>query len=76
MPNDPRRAIVEALRATGLTQRALGLRIGVSQPSVRDWLIGATLPDAQSVRLIVAAFPQTLPLARVWWRNLAGEAGK
>src|SRR5258708_27294607 len=40
---------------TGLTQRQLGARVGVSRGSVQDWEAGSSYPDAQHLRALIAA---------------------
>jgi transcriptional regulator with XRE-family HTH domain len=63
--NDPRAPLVRELDRcrNGMSQRQLADKVGRSQPSVRDWLIGKTLPDHESIRRIVAAFPDLYPYA-------------
>ena len=39
-----RKKIVEAIRASGLTQKALAEKIGVRQPTVRQYIAGRALP--------------------------------
>jgi len=65
MAIDRRTPLVEALRATGLSQSELARRIRVSQPTVQAWFAGDKLPDVDSTRKIIApdAFPQFTPLA-------------
>jgi predicted transcriptional regulator len=65
MDTDARVRLVQELnrRSSGLSQHALGKLVGRSQPAVRDWLIGKSLPDHDSIRRIVAAFPDLTPYA-------------
>src|SRR5438128_6798257 len=41
---------------TGLTQRQLAARVGVSRGSVQDWEAGLTYPDAQHLQALIVAF--------------------
>jgi transcriptional regulator with XRE-family HTH domain len=41
---------------TGLTQRQLATRVGVSRGSVQDWEAGRNYPDAQHLQALIAAF--------------------
>ena len=40
---------------TGLTQRQLAARVGVSRGSVQDWEAGLSYPDAQHLQALIAA---------------------
>src|SRR6266700_3270527 len=44
---------------TGLTQRELAARIGVSRGSVQDWEAGLSYPDAQHLQALIGAFLET-----------------
>src|SRR5438445_8701711 len=41
---------------TGLTQRQLAARVGVSRGSVQDWEAGQNYPDAQHLQALIVAF--------------------
>ena len=41
---------------TGLTQRQLSARVGVSRGSVQDWEAGLSYPDAQHLQALIVAF--------------------
>src|SRR6266702_8358036 len=41
---------------TGLTQRQLAARVGVSRGSVQDWEAGLNYPDAQHLQALIVAF--------------------
>src|SRR5438132_86081 len=41
---------------TGLTQRELAARVGVSRGSVQDWEAGLNYPDAQHLQALIFAF--------------------
>ncbi len=41
---------------TGLTQRQLGARAGVSHRSVQDWEAGLNYPDAHHLQALIVAF--------------------
>src|SRR5438309_6431144 len=43
---------------TGLTQRELAARVGVSRGSVQDWEAGLNYPDAEHLQALIAAFLQ------------------
>jgi transcriptional regulator with XRE-family HTH domain len=53
-----RQELVAALRALGLTQTEIGLRIGRSDVAVHKWMTGQTLPDADSIAALARAFPE------------------
>ncbi len=40
---------------TGLTQRQLAARAGVSRGSIQDWEAGSSYPDAQHLQSLIAA---------------------
>src|SRR5712671_6117858 len=40
---------------TGLTQRQLAARVGVSRGSVQDWEAGSSYPDAQHLHALITA---------------------
>src|SRR5438105_4063525 len=44
---------------TGLTQRELAARVGVSRGSVQDWEAGLSYPDAQHLQALIGAFLET-----------------
>src|SRR6266849_1944915 len=44
---------------TGLTQRELAARVGVSRGSVQDWEAGLSYPDAQHLHALIGAFLET-----------------
>src|SRR5437763_4642987 len=44
---------------TGLTQRQLATRVGVSRGSVQDWEAGLNYPDAQHLQGLIVAFLDT-----------------
>jgi transcriptional regulator with XRE-family HTH domain len=60
---NPRARIVQELKNTALSQREIARRVGRSQVSVCRWFNGRTLPDADSLQRIVAAYPQLAPYA-------------
>src|SRR5437879_13830058 len=41
---------------TGLTQRQLATRVGVTRGSVHDWEAGQNYPDAQHLQALIVAF--------------------
>src|SRR5438874_12367988 len=41
---------------TGLTQRQLAARVGVSRGSVQDWEAGLNYPDAEHLQALIAVF--------------------
>lgn len=45
-------------RRLNLSQVQLARRIGVTQPAVRSWLIGESLPSGESLGKIATAFPE------------------
>src|SRR4051812_14488547 len=67
---------------TGLTQRDLAARAGVSLRSVQDWESGATLPTAERLQAILRALLEARGLtsgqetaeARVLWTALERES--
>ncbi len=48
---------------TGLTQRELAARVGVSRGAVQDWESGLNYPDAQHLQALIAVFLQAGGLA-------------
>src|SRR5438270_8452778 len=53
---------------TGLTQRQLAARAGVSRRSVQDWETGRNYPDAQHLQALIGAFLESAGL------TVGGEA--
>jgi len=49
---------------TGLTQRQLAARVGVSRGSVQDWEAGLSYPDAQHLQALIAAILEAGGLTR------------
>src|SRR5260370_35935183 len=49
---------------TGLTERQLGARAGVSRGSVQDWEAGLSYPDAQHLQALIAALLEAGGLTR------------
>src|SRR5947208_7737004 len=43
---------------TGLTQRELAVRVGVSRGSVQDWEAGLNYPDARHLQALIGVFLQ------------------
>src|SRR5260370_28101826 len=44
---------------SGLTQRQLAMRVGVSRGSVQYWESGLNYPDAEHLQALIAAFLET-----------------
>src|SRR5438067_6342839 len=55
---------------TGLTQRQLSARVGVSRGSVQDWEAGLSYPDAQHLQALIGAFLESGGL------TIGGEASE
>ena len=43
---------------TGLIQRDLAVRAGVSRRSVQDWEVGVTVPTAERLQALIRALPE------------------
>jgi DNA-binding XRE family transcriptional regulator len=55
---------------TGLTQRQLAVRVGVSRGSVQDWEAGLNYPDVQHLQALIGAFVEAHGL------TVGGEASE
>jgi transcriptional regulator with XRE-family HTH domain len=51
-------------RRTGLTQRDLAVRAGVSLGSIQDWETGITLPTAERLQRLIRALLEALLRSR------------
>lgn len=60
---DPRVYLIEALGRLEPRPSAIARRIGRSHTSVRAWFKEGDLPDDESIRRLVRAYPDLMPYA-------------